>query len=92
MVDKGMLRMADVRIVWTSEPIMNGPLAVRADLPAAFKRDIQTMQLALAKTYPDIARQIARGDTLGAVEARHEDYALFVEMRREEAAARRRRS
>jgi phosphonate transport system substrate-binding protein len=92
MVDKGMLRMADVRIVWTSEPIMNGPLAVRSDLPAAFKRDVQTLQLALAKTHPDIARQIARGDTLGAVEARHEDYALFVEMRREEAAARRRRS
>ncbi|WP_198369581.1 phosphate/phosphite/phosphonate ABC transporter substrate-binding protein [Roseomonas rosulenta] len=92
MVDKGMLRMADIRIVWTSEPIMNGPLAVRSDLPDGFKRDMQMMQLALAKTYPDIARQIARGDTLGAVEARHEDYALFVEMRREEAAARRRRS
>jgi phosphonate transport system substrate-binding protein len=92
MVDKGMLRMADIRIIWTSEPIMNGPLAVRSDLPAEFKRDMQMMQLALAKTYPDIARQIARGDTLGAVEARHEDYALFVEMRREEAAARRRRS
>ena len=92
MVDKGMLRMSDVRIVWTSEPIMNGPLAVRTDLPADFKRDMQTFQLALVKSYPDIARQIARGDTLGAVEARHEDYALFVEMRREEAAARRRRS
>lgn len=92
MVDKGMLRMADVRIVWTSAPIMNGPLAVRTDLPEAFKRDMQMMQLALAKTHPDIARQTARGDTLGAVEARHEDYALFVEMRREEAAARRRRS
>ncbi len=92
MVDKGMLRMSDVRIVWTSEPIMNGPLAVRTDLPAAFKRDMQTFQMALVKSYPDIARAIARGDTLGAVEAKHEDYALFVEMRREEAAARRRRS
>jgi phosphonate transport system substrate-binding protein len=92
MVDKGMLNMRDIRIVWTSEPIMNGPLAVRTDLPAEFKRDIQTLHLALAKTHPDIARQIARGDTQGAVEARHEDYALFVEMRREEAAARRRRS
>jgi phosphonate transport system substrate-binding protein len=92
MVDKGMLRMSDVRIVWTSEPIMNGPLAVRTDLPAAFKRDMQAFQLALVKSHPDIARQIARGDTIGAVEARHEDYALFVEMRREEAAARRRRS
>ncbi|NMJ44403.1 phosphate/phosphite/phosphonate ABC transporter substrate-binding protein [Roseomonas sp. JC162] len=92
MVDKGMLRMSDVRIVWTSEPIMNGPLAVRTDLPADFKRDMQTFQLALVKSHPDIARQIARGDTIGAVEARHEDYALFVDMRREEAAARRRRS
>jgi len=92
MVDKGMLRMADVRIVWTSAPIMNGPLAVRSDLPGAFKRDMQDLQLALAKAHPEIARQIARGDTLGAVEAKHEDYALFVEMRREEAAARRRRS
>jgi phosphonate transport system substrate-binding protein len=92
MVDKGMLRMTDLRIIWTSDRIMNGPVVVRSDLPDAFKRDMQTMQLALAKTNPDIARQIARGDTLGAVEARHEDYALFVEMRREEAAARRRRS
>ncbi len=92
MVDKGMLRMSDVRIIWTSEPIMNGPLAVRSDMPAAFKRDMQTFQLALAKSHPDIAQQIARGATLGGVEARHEDYELFVEMRREEAAARRRRS
>ncbi len=92
MVDKGMLRMSDLRIIWTSDPIMNGPLAVRSNLPAAFKRDFQTFQLALAKTYPEIARQIARGDTLGSVEGRHADYELFVEMRREEAAARRRRS
>lgn len=92
MVEKGMVNMADLRIIWTSEPIMNGPLAVRTDLPQAFKADFQMFQLALAKTYPDIARQIARGDTLGAVEGFHQDYELFVEMRREEAAARRRRS
>jgi phosphonate transport system substrate-binding protein len=92
MVDKGILNMRDLRIIWTSDPIMNGPLAVRSDLPTAFRRDFQMLQLALAKTHPDIARQIARGDTLGSVEGFHQDYALFVEMRREEAAARRRRS
>ena len=92
MVDKGMLRMGDIRIIWTSSPIPNGPLAVRTDLPAAFKRDMQDFQLALFKQHPDIARQIARGDTMGAIEARHEDYQVFVEMRIEEAAARRRRS
>ena len=92
MVDKGVLNMADLRIIWTSQPIMNGPLAVRSDLPAEFRRDIQNFQLALAKTHPEIARQAARGSTLGSVEGFHQDYAMFVEMRREEAAARRRRS
>jgi phosphonate transport system substrate-binding protein len=92
MVDKGMLNMADVRIIWTSDPIMNGPMAARVDLPAGFRRDFQSLQLALAKAHPEIARQIARGDTLGSVEGFHQDYELFVEMRREEAAARRRRS
>ena len=92
MVDKGMLNMADVRIIWTSQPIMNGPLTVRSDLPAAFKEDMRMFQLALAKAHPEIARQAARGETLGAVESFHQDFELFVEMRREEAAARRRRT
>jgi phosphonate transport system substrate-binding protein len=92
MVDKGMLTMADLRVIWTSDPIMNGPLAVRTDLPDAFKRDFQMFQLALAKAHPELARQIARGDTPGSVEGFHPDYELFIEMRREEAAARRRRS
>jgi phosphonate transport system substrate-binding protein len=92
MVDKGLLRMADLRIIWTSQPIMNGPMAARTDLPAEFRRDFKGLQLALAKAHPDIARQIARGSTLGSVEGWHSDYELFVEMRREEAAARRRRS
>ncbi len=43
MVEKGMLNMADLRIIWTSEPIMNGPLAVRTDLPQAFKADFQNV-------------------------------------------------
>ncbi|HEV7455270.1 MAG TPA: phosphate/phosphite/phosphonate ABC transporter substrate-binding protein [Roseococcus sp.] len=92
MVDKGILNMNDLRIIWTSAPIMNGPLAVRTDLPVEFRRDYQMFQMALAKSHPDIAQQIARGTTLGSVEGFHQDYELFVEMRREEAQARRRRS
>lgn len=92
MVDKGMMKMEDMRIIWTSEPIMNGPMAVRKVLPATFKADLQMFHLALFKTHPEISRQIARGDSLGAVEGFHADFELFVEMRREEAAARRRRS
>ena len=92
MVEKGMLRMADIRIIWRSRPIQNGPLTVRADLPEAFRRDITDFYLALPRVAPAIYEQIARGTGAGFREVRHEDYAVFVEMRQEEAAARRRRS
>jgi len=33
MVEKGMLNMSDLRIIWSSDPIINGPLTVRRELP-----------------------------------------------------------
>jgi phosphonate transport system substrate-binding protein len=92
MVEKGMLRMSDVRIIWQSRPIQNGPLAMRTDLPAEFREDIIRFYLALPRANPAIFEQIARGTGAGFREVRHSDYEVFVEMRREEAAARRRRS
>jgi phosphonate transport system substrate-binding protein len=92
MVQKGLLNMRDLRIIWRSEPILNGPMGTRTDLPAAFKEDIKRFHLALPKTHPDIYKQIERGGGMGYREVRHQDFELFVELRREEAAARRRRS
>lgn len=92
MVDKGMLNMADLRIIWTSEPIPNGPLTTRTALPAAFKEDMKLFHLALPKAYPDIYRQIERGGGTGYREVTHANFDIIVELRREEAAARRRRS
>jgi len=92
MVEKRMLRMSDIRIIWQSRPIQNGPLVVRSDVPAEFRRDITDFYLALPAANPAVFEQIARGSGAGFREVRHEDYAVFVEMRQEEAAARRRRS
>jgi phosphonate transport system substrate-binding protein len=92
MVDKGMLTMSDLRIIWTSEPIVNGPHASRTDLPAAFKEDWKRFHLALPKAHAEIYRQVERGSGTGYREVRHQDYDLIVEIRREEMAARRRRS
>ena len=55
-----MLNMADLRIIWTSDPIVNGPVAARSALPAAFKDDMKRFHLALPKSHPDIYRQIER--------------------------------
>lgn len=92
MIEKGMLRPGEFRAIWQSRPIQNGPLTMRADLPAEFREDIIRFYMALPAGRPDIFRQIARGEGLGFREVRHQDYELFIEMRREEAAMRRRRS
>ncbi len=91
MVEKGMLDMRDLRIVWRSDPIPNGPLAARADPPAAFMEDMKLFHLTLPKAHPRIYEQIEHGGT-GYREARHADFQMIVDMRREEAAERRRRS
>lgn len=90
-VDKGLLKMSDLRIIWHSRPIQNGPLVVRTELPASFKADFIAFHLALPSAAPEIHRAIERGSAIGWAPTRHEDYAVFVDMRRAEAAERRRR-
>jgi phosphonate transport system substrate-binding protein len=92
MVEKGMLNMGDMRIIWTSRPIPNGPLVVRADLPAAFKQDFKQFHLALPTAHPAIYEQIEKGGGKGYAEVTHEMFDPIVQLRREEAAERRRRS
>ncbi|MBL6454865.1 phosphate/phosphite/phosphonate ABC transporter substrate-binding protein [Belnapia sp. T6] len=92
MVEKEMLKMSDLRIIWRSAPIPNGPTAVRTELPAAFKEDMKLFHLALPKAHPDIYREIERGGGTGYREAKHEDFQLIVDLRKAEASERRRRS
>ncbi|MCQ4162205.1 phosphate/phosphite/phosphonate ABC transporter substrate-binding protein [Roseomonas sp. GC11] len=92
MVEKKMLDMNDMRIIWTSRPILNGPLVVRSDLPEGFKQDMTQFHMALASAHPEIYAQIERGGGLGYAKVTHEQFEPIVQLRREEAAERRRRS
>jgi phosphonate transport system substrate-binding protein len=40
-IDKGVLKSDDVRAIWTSKPIPNGPTAVRKDLPESFRKAVK---------------------------------------------------
>jgi phosphonate transport system substrate-binding protein len=91
MVAKGMLNMADLRVIWRSRPILNGPLTVRKDTPAEFREDIRAFHLALPKAHPAIYEQVERGGGTGYRAVKHDDFQLFIDMRRAEAAARRAR-
>jgi phosphonate transport system substrate-binding protein len=92
MVQKGMLNMRDVRIIWKSRPIPNGPMTVRTDLPPAFKQDFTAFHLALAAAHPQVYAQVERGGGQGYAAVTHAMFAPIVQLRREEAAERRRRS
>jgi phosphonate transport system substrate-binding protein len=40
-IDKGAIKASDVRTLWTSKPIPNGPTAARKDLPASLRKAIK---------------------------------------------------
>jgi len=92
MVEKDMLKMSDVNIIWKSRPIPNGPLVVRKALPAAFKKDFTDFHLALPAEYPKIYADVERGGGKGYARITHAQFEPIVQLRREEAAERRRRS
>lgn len=92
MVAKGMLKMADLRIIWKSKPILNGPLMVRKDTPQAFRDDITAFHMALPTSYPAIYSQVERGGGKGYQKVKHEDFQVFIDLRKEEAQQRRQRN
>ncbi|MGG5817645.1 phosphate/phosphite/phosphonate ABC transporter substrate-binding protein [Falsiroseomonas sp. HW251] len=91
MVEKGMLDMARLRIIWRSRPIPNGPTAVRADTPPAFRDDLRAFMLALPTQHPEVFHQIERGATAGYAPATQSMFDPVIAMARAEAAARRQR-
>ncbi len=91
MVNKGMLKMSDLKILWTSAPILNGPLTARKDTPAEFRADMTAFHMALPTAHPDIYTQIERGGGKGYQAVKHEDFQVFIDLRKDEAEQRRNR-
>ena len=89
MVEKKLLNMKDLRIIWKSRPIVNGPLSVRGDTPADFKADMLALHRAIPKTNPDIFHSMDMGSSIDWVPVKHADYQVFVDMLQAEAAQRR---
>ena len=91
MVDKKLLNMSDLRIIWKSRPIENGPLTVRGDTPAEFRADMLAFHRAVPMADPAVFHAMDMGSSTDWVPVKHEDYAVFVDMLKAEAAERRKR-
>lgn len=87
MVDKGLLDMSEIREIWRSPLIPNGPIVVRKSLPPAVKAKVKASLLALAKDDPDCMYEAMFGSLKGLIEVGHDAYATIVEARRRKNAA-----
>lgn len=74
MVDRGVLKLDQFRVVWESPLIPNPLIAVRKDMPEDMKRELRQFWVDLHKLDPKVAEAAARGKTSGFVPATHEMY------------------
>lgn len=58
LIAKGRVRPEDLVILWTSDPLPYGPMAVRRSLPPDFKRELQQALVLLATADPAASRAV----------------------------------
>jgi phosphonate transport system substrate-binding protein len=89
MMDRGMLKLEDVRIVWESPLIANPLWAVSKKIPADMRKDLLDMFVNLAKDNMAMAEAAAQGKTSGFEPVTHETYKTFVTIAEDQRKARR---
>lgn len=89
MVEAGDLKMDDIRIVWKSGPIPNGPFVMRQGLPADLRQKIIDAHIALRTGDKKAFEALTGGQGQGFVPAPPGFYDVIFEIKREDEAARR---
>jgi len=82
MVDRGMLDMSDLRIVWKSELIPEGPHVVRKAVPQEAKDLYRQVLLDLAERDRTCFENIVGGNAVDFEVITHEHYDSIVDIRR----------
>ena len=83
MVQRGQLDMSDLRILWSSNLIAEGPVVVRKALPQEAKEVYRQVLLDLSQKNRSCFDAIAGGAAIGYAPVEHELYRTIVEIRRE---------
>ena len=74
MVEKGVVKAEDVKIIWTSDPLPNDPFVVRDGFDPALTAKLQETVLAISA---EDAKAIMPNHYTGWVKANHESYKLI---------------
>ena len=77
MMNKGLLKREQIRVIWTSPTLPSPPVVIRKDLPLEMRWDIEKLFVRLKDYDMKLAEAIAQGKTNGMVRVYHENY-LFT--------------
>ncbi len=78
MVNKGMLDMNDLTLIWQSPLIPNGPTVMRSSLPDDIRDKVRASVLAMPQDDPECFRNTQHGDLKGFKEVTSEFYATII--------------
>lgn len=91
MLQRGLLKADDIRIIWKSDLIPNPVIAIRSNVPQEMKDDIRNLFLNMRGDSPEVFAEVARGNSSGYVKVDHDVYKIAVDLRQQLASERRRR-
>lgn len=83
MVDRDMLDMNEIRVIWQSNLITNGPRVIRSDLPQELKDLVMGAMMSLQTEDRECFNAINDGEAMGYWPINHEFYLPIINMRRE---------
>ena len=92
MMNKGLLKREDIRIIWTSDPLPSPPVVIRKDVPADMRADLLKLFTGLKDADMKLAEAVAQGKTGGMVPVSHQDYSLMCQAAADEREARKRKA
>lgn len=79
MMNKGLLKREQIRVVWESPPLPSPPVVIRKDLPLEMRVDLLKLMVRLKDHNMKLAEAVSQGKTNGLVRVHHEDYTLLCE-------------
>ena len=82
MVDKGILNMDDIKQIWSSNLIPNGPIVMKKSLPQEAKDTMLGMKQWILANDPECAENIANGIVKAWVPVDHSFYEVIVKARK----------
>ncbi len=92
MMNQGLLKREEIRIVWTSDPLPSPPVVIRKDVPPEMRADLLKLFVGLKDQDMKLAEAVAQGRTSGMVPVQHEAYALMCQAAADEREARKRKA